>query len=233
MTLKFYDLVYGDGRRFSPYCWRTRFALAHKGLEAEPVLVRITDKETIAFSGSTTVPVIVDGDTTVVDSWRIAQYLEQTYPEAPSLFGGEGGRRLCAFINAWADTQLLPAIFNLVVNDLVNTFHPEDQQYFRTTREKRRGTTFEAIAAHREEHMQTLRERLRPFRTLLADQPYVCGEAPAYGDFILAATIQWARCSSPLPVLEPDETAILDWRERMLDAFDGLARSMPPHPDTA
>ena len=37
MSRKFYDLEYADGRHFSPYCWRTRFALAHKGLEAETV----------------------------------------------------------------------------------------------------------------------------------------------------------------------------------------------------
>ena len=67
MTRKFYDLEYSDGRRFSPYCWRTRFALAHKGLEAESVPVRMTDKETIAFSGSKTVPVLVDGETVVPD----------------------------------------------------------------------------------------------------------------------------------------------------------------------
>ena len=30
---------------------------------------------------------IVDGDTAVHDSWKIAQYLEATYPARPSLFG--------------------------------------------------------------------------------------------------------------------------------------------------
>lgn len=36
MSLKLYELVGTDAARpFSPYCWRTRMALAHKGLTAE------------------------------------------------------------------------------------------------------------------------------------------------------------------------------------------------------
>lgn len=37
------------------------------------------------------VPIIQDGDKTVNDSFAIAQYLERTYPDRPSLFGGPGG----------------------------------------------------------------------------------------------------------------------------------------------
>ena len=35
MAIVFYDLAGRDGRNFSPYCWRTRMALAHKGLDYE------------------------------------------------------------------------------------------------------------------------------------------------------------------------------------------------------
>jgi len=37
------------------------------------------------------VPIIQDGDKVVNDSFAIAQYLERTYPDRPSLFGGPGG----------------------------------------------------------------------------------------------------------------------------------------------
>ncbi len=37
------------------------------------------------------VPIIQDGDNVVNDSFAIAQYLERTYPDRPSLFGGPGG----------------------------------------------------------------------------------------------------------------------------------------------
>ena len=48
-------------------------------------------------AGSEKVPVLLDGETAVVDSWTIANYLEDTYPDRPSLFGGEGVRRTICF----------------------------------------------------------------------------------------------------------------------------------------
>ena len=93
--------------RFSPYCWRTRLALAHKGLEVETIPWRFTEKEALAFSGQGRVPVIRDGDRVVQDSWAIAEYLEDSYPDRPSLFGGATGRAHARFINAWADSVVL------------------------------------------------------------------------------------------------------------------------------
>ena len=58
MALRLYDLAGADPDRcFSPYCWRTKLALAHKGLVAETVPWRFTDKDVIAFSGQGRVPV--------------------------------------------------------------------------------------------------------------------------------------------------------------------------------
>lgn len=33
MTIQLYELVGADDRRFNPFCWRTRMALAHKRLD--------------------------------------------------------------------------------------------------------------------------------------------------------------------------------------------------------
>ena len=75
MRIKLYELAGKDDRRFSPYCWRTRMALEHKGLEYETIPVRFTDKDAIAFSGQERVPVIRDGSNVISDSWAIAEYL--------------------------------------------------------------------------------------------------------------------------------------------------------------
>ena len=40
-----------DDRLFSPYCWRIRMALAHKGLKAESVPWRFTQKSAITATG--------------------------------------------------------------------------------------------------------------------------------------------------------------------------------------
>jgi len=79
MTIILYDLAGAEeDRRFSPYCWRSRLALAHKGLPVETIAWRFTEKEAIAFSGQGRVPVIIDNGKTVFDSWAIAEYLEST-----------------------------------------------------------------------------------------------------------------------------------------------------------
>ena len=104
MTLRLYDLAGADpNRRFSPYCWRIRLALAHKRLAIETIPWRFTEKAEIAPSGSKTVPVLVDGDRWIADSWTIANYLEDAYPDSPSLFGGAAARRLTRHYSSLAD----------------------------------------------------------------------------------------------------------------------------------
>ena len=70
MSIIMHDLAGADPElRFSPYCWRVRFALAHKGLPVETIPWRFTEKEAIGFSGQGRVPVIQDGGRAVSDSW--------------------------------------------------------------------------------------------------------------------------------------------------------------------
>jgi glutathione S-transferase len=104
MGLQLYDLAGAEPeRRFSPYCWRIKLALMHKGLPFGTIPWRFIDKHAIAFSRQSRVPVLIDGDHVVFDSWTIANYLEDAYPDRPSLFRGEGGRSVTRFANAWAD----------------------------------------------------------------------------------------------------------------------------------
>ena len=98
MSIVLYELTGADERCFSPFCWRALMALAHKGLAPERRAIRFSDKHEIAFSGQDRVPVLVDGDRVVPDSWDIACHLEDCYPDAPSLFGGDQGRALARFV---------------------------------------------------------------------------------------------------------------------------------------
>jgi glutathione S-transferase len=127
--------------RFSPHCWKTRMALAHKGLEAERVPWRFTEKDRLAFSGQGRVPVLVDGEQTICDSWRIALYLETRFAEGSSLFGGPDAIPLTEFLNAWADSVLLPALAPIIILDIFQILHENDRVYFRTSREARFGAT--------------------------------------------------------------------------------------------
>jgi len=135
-------------------------ALAHKGLAVETIPWRFTEKEALAFSGQDRVPVIRDGDRVVSDSWAIAEYLEDTYPDRPSLFGGDGGRAHARFINAWADNVMHGGIIRLIVRDLLDVVAPKDQAYFRESREARFGITLEQIQQGRESRVATRFELL-------------------------------------------------------------------------
>jgi glutathione S-transferase len=186
-------------------------ALAHKDLAYETVPCRLTDKHKIAFSKQERVPVLKDGDTVVPDSWAIACYLEDRYPDRPSLFGGPIGRGTARVVNAAADTQIIPAMARLILGDVFATIDPADREYFRKTREPRFGTTIEAIAANRDSQRKPWSDALGPFRLTLSQQPFLSGEKPAYADYILFGNFQWARCTSPYPLLERDDP-IHAWR---------------------
>src|SRR5689334_5236934 len=137
MAITLYDLAGADpALRFSPYCWRARMALAHKDLPVKTIPWRLTEKDKLRFSGQARVPVIRDEDRVVSDSLVIATYLEQRYDDRPSLFGGETGFAHVRFINAWADSVMVPGIARLILRDLFDVIDPKDRAYFRENREQ-------------------------------------------------------------------------------------------------
>ena len=90
MSMKLYDLCGRNSAiRFSPYCWRAKMALKHKGLEFEAVPTPYADIGKIGDSIKS-VPVLDDGGRLVSDSFDIAVYLDAAYPETPALFGHDG-----------------------------------------------------------------------------------------------------------------------------------------------
>jgi glutathione S-transferase len=225
MVVVLYDLVGADDRRFSPFCWRTRMALAHKRLRTEARPTRFTNIKDIP-GGRGRVPVIEDGGRTVADSWEIAEYLEASYPQAPSLFGAEAGHALSRFVKDWVETVLQPAIVTLVVADLYQRVAPEDRDYFRRSREQRFGKPLEDVQAGRESRVEELRRALTPLRQTLREQPFLGGEAPLFADYMVFGALQWSRVASPFKLLQDDDP-IGAWFERCLDLHGGIGRAMP------
>ncbi len=227
MTRKLFELCGTETERvFSPFCWRTRMALAHKDIKAETIPWRFSEKDAIAPHNSDKVPVFIDGETSVADSWAIANYLEDTYPDRPSLFGGEGGRAMGRMLNWWGDTVVLGGIFPMIAADIHGHLRPADQAYFRKTREARLGKTLEQAAANRDEAVEVFRQSLTPMRLTLKTQPWLGGASPNYADYIAFGPFQWARAISPFKLLKEDDP-IYAWREKLLDAFGGMARNSP------
>src|SRR5262249_9235556 len=131
-----YDLVFQDDRRPSPFCWRAKFALKHKGLGWRDEPMGFTEKHKIAFAQSQTVPVIHDGPKVVKDSWAIARHLDEAHPDKP-LFKSEMALSYAHFAAGGGDTAGHPALFPLLVNDLYERVRAGGKPYFQESRGKR------------------------------------------------------------------------------------------------
>ncbi|MDF5731900.1 MAG: glutathione S-transferase family protein [Rhizonema sp. PD38] len=230
MVLKLYDLAGADDeRRFSPYCWRIKMALRHKKLDVEEIPWRFVEKERIANSSQELVPVLIDGEKMIADSWEIARYLEVTYPNLNPLFGGAIALGETLFIKFWCEQTLHPILMRLLVTDIFQQIHPKDKAYFRESREQRFGMTLEEFATPSEEAIATFTKALAPLRATLERQPYIGGTQAYFADYIVFGAFQWARAVSPIQLLMPHDP-IYTWRERLLNAFDGYARNALGYP---
>jgi glutathione S-transferase len=227
MAITMYDLAGIEAdRRFSPFCWRARMALAHKGFEVETVPWRFTDKDKLPAPNDGRVPVIVDGGKVVHDSSAIADYLDERYADRPSLFPGEAAKGLSKFVQNWTETVLQVGLIRLVLLDIYKHIGPKDQEYFRQSREPRFGTTLEDVVKDRDTRLPVFRASLDPLRRTVERQSFLCGASPAYADYIVFGAFQWARSISDFELLAADDP-VFAWRGRMLDLYDGLARKSP------
>lgn len=221
-----YELAAENGTRFSPFCWRTRWGLAHKGLSFKSVQIGFPD---IAELGGTnhTVPAIRDGNTFVEDSWNIAVYLDEHYPDRPSLLGCEQGRGTTRFIECFTDKVIHPTILRLVSRDVFDRMDPYDRPYFRRTREDMLGMTLEEAQATREQTVLAFRKAIHPIRLTLHKQPWLSGTQPGHADFIVMAAFQWGRLATDFKILLDDDP-IAKWFKRALDLHDRFGRKVHP-----
>lgn len=226
MTVLLYDLVGADSTRpFSPHCWKIAFALAHKGVAFERVATPFTAVASVEGGKHKTVPVIREGDQTVGDSFDIALHLERTYPDRPTLFGGQGGEAAARFIERWALVNLHPYLAQAALMDIHERLAPADQAHFRTTREARFGKRLEEVSSSRDERRAAFRASLEPLRSTLTFQLFLGGESPLFTDYIVASAFQWVRVVSNYAFLADDDP-LHDWLDRCLDLHDGLGRQV-------
>ncbi|MCU0888811.1 MAG: glutathione S-transferase N-terminal domain-containing protein [Rubritepida sp.] len=225
MARQLYELCGTDPARvFSPYCWRVRLALAHKGLDFESVPWRFTETERLAFARHDKVPVLVDGDAVVPDSAAIALHLDAAYPDAPSLMHGNPAPY--RFVAAWTDAVLHAGLARLIVSDIPPLLGEAERPYFVASREKRFGMPLAEVTKDREARLPEFRRVIHPLRIALGTHPFLGGEAPDHADHIVMGGFMWARVVSPLALLEPGD-ALHGWMERMLDQYGGMARAAP------
>jgi len=226
MTILLYDLVgHDEGRPFSPHCWKTKMALAHKGLAATKVPTRFLEVPKIEGGVSKTVPVIRDGERVVADSFAIALYLDEAYPDRPTLFSGEGGKAMARFIERWSQLTIHPYITSVALTDLHGMQDETNAAYFRENREQRLGRRLEEVVAGRDTGLAGFRASLEPLRSMLGYQPFIGGTSPLFADYIVFGALQWARIASPYRLLEAEDS-VAQWFERCLDLHGGIGRQV-------
>lgn len=206
-----YDLAASGDRRFSPYCWRTKLALAHKGLSYETVATRFTDIDALNDGSRLTLPILDDGNTRIVDSWTIAAHLEAQYTNQPALF--PGGQAHARFMNNWTPT-IHPPLLRLILLDVFNAQDIENQAYFRSDREAKFGMTLEAFVENHEAHLKAFRAALSPIRETLKSQAFLAGNTPAYADYIPAGAFLWAEVISNCEIVTSDDP-VAAWMQRV------------------
>lgn len=226
MPIVLHELAGIEDRRFSPYCWRAQLALRHKGLAYEARATTYADVRSFPDDYGRSVPVLDDDGQIVPDSAAIASYLETTYPDRPSLFGGPQGRALTRFVDNWAATILHAGLVNLVVKDIHDHVVEDDRAYFRKSREERFGASLEAVQAGREERLDGFRKSLAPLRMTIRQQSFLGGETPTYADYIVAAAFQWARTISDFRIVADDDP-VSAWLGRMDELHGGLLGKAP------
>ena len=126
-TIKLFDLQLSTGATISPFVWATKYALKHKGFDIDIVPGGFTGIRERTKGFHDRVPVIVDDGQWVKDSWEIAEYLDEKYPERPMLLGGDSMKVLDQVHRQLDLGHGDPPWFSCYILDYHNLSLPQDQ----------------------------------------------------------------------------------------------------------
>jgi len=161
---------------WSTNCERVGLALAHKGIEAQSVLIEYGDRSPVeAISGQGLVPVIEDSGEVVNDSVAILRHLERRRPEPP-LFPADPARR--------AEVDLFIDWFERVYKQAPNELEAE------LARER----PDEALVERRGAEMG---ERLGIFERLLDGRDFLFGDELGASDCVAYPFLKYAASRDP------------------------------------
>lgn len=223
MSRILYELALADEEvRPSPYCWTVKFALLHKGLAFETRPVRFSDKSAYPDPEYGKVPILVENGEVVKDSPVITQWLDRKHPASP-LVATKAERAAAEFYAAWLQSALFPALAPMLTMRIYESAADADKPYFRRTREARFGKTLEEVAAT-PGAAEKAEAALAVLAAPLSTNRYLGGPQPNLADYIVMGPLMWQRTTTARELYRTPEP-VAQWRERMLDLFDGYARS--------
>lgn len=165
------------GAPLSPFVRKLRLCLIEKGLDYElEVIMPFGQPDWYReLNPLGRIPAFSDGDVKLADSSVICQYLEERYPELPSLYGENAEQRArVRWLEKYADYELAPlCTFSIFRNRVLKASmgQPCDEQ-------KVQETLQQALPSHFDYLQNTL-----------GDAPYFLGEQLSMADLALACQL--------------------------------------------
>jgi glutathione S-transferase len=163
----------------SPFCAKVRKILEFKGVEFETIEVDYLErKELLLASGQLYVPALtLDSGETIVDSARIADRLEELYPD-PSLFP-IGWRGLHLALADYIDNRLEELVYPMALADELAHYSragADRAAMWRLIRERKFGAGFvDRTIADQAANRDRALTALAPFETQLDGRPFLTG----------------------------------------------------------
>lgn len=222
-TITLYDLQVASGATISPFVWATKYAVAHKGFEMEIVPGGFTGILERTGGKTERLPAIVDDGEWVLDSWLIAEYLDEKYPDRPTLIGDPSVKVCAQFIEGWLWQKAVGPWMRCYVKSYRDRSLEVDHEYVTESRARMMGGKLEEIVIGREDRLPQISADLEPLRGTLRDNEWFGGDSPNYVDFRLLACFLWLASVADTPALANDDP-LRDWIDRGFDLYGGLGR---------
>jgi len=228
-TITLFDLALASGCTISPFVWATKYALAHKGFDIDIVPGGFTGILDRTGGRSERLPVIVDDGEYVLDSWVIAEYLDEKYPDRPTLIGDPGIKPLTEFTEGWLWRTAIAPWFRAYIVDYRNLSLPQDHEYVTESRQRMLGgRKLEEVSIEGKAALAQTPPTLEPFRQVLKSNKWLGGENPNYADYRALAVFLWTASVAVTPPLTEDDP-LRDWLDRGFDLYGGLGRHPGMH----
>lgn len=197
MTLRLYQFL------GSPFCAKVRKILDFKGADYEVVEVDYLERrELLAASGQIMVPALtLEDGSTLSDSARIADRLEDLYPEPTLLPSGWGGmhRAMADYI----DNHLEEQIFAAALPDELAHYRSQGRDreaFWRLIRERKYGAGFvDRIIAEHPAHLARAVEALKRFEDAIGERAFLFGRI-GLADFCLYGQLTYFSFSGELKI---------------------------------
>lgn len=224
MTIEFYELAAENTDiKFSPFVWRTRMALLHKGVEFESIAWQFKDRDTKEHK---TVPAIYDNGKMVSDSWEIAKYLDAQYPDKPMLMKDAEAEAHAQLVSNICNAMLFGTAVSMAIYPVSQIIDDESAAYFIETREAKFGKKLVDLNNEDKDAAKaTLAKGLGVFEATLGTSDYLGGDSPTYADYTLFGVLKWIDVVAYRPVDE--STNVGKWFDRISAMYDGDAAKAP------